>query len=311
MTKPFSSPSALQSIASVLSLLYRDKQAFVSALFLLLMIVFAIFGPALFSGPASGMNLRMRNFPPFSFDAGWLYVLGGDTLGRSILARIIVASQNTMIVAAASVFISMTIGTLLGLVAGVGPSWFGQIILRGADIIMSFPSLLLAMIFLYILEPSIFNVVLVLAFTRIPVYLRTVRAEVLELRLRMFVTAARVMGASPVRVVFRHMLPLLLPTLATVAALDFAFVMLVESSLSFLGLGVQPPEVSWGVMVAEGRNYLVAAWWLSVLPGLAIMLTAVSANLLSNWLRIVLNPEQRWRLERRAVPAADAKEIRK
>ena len=154
-----------------------------------------------------------------------------------------------------------------------------------------------AMIVLYMLAPSIGNIVIVLAITRIPVYLRTTRAEVLEMRERMFVQAAKVMGASEFRIVFRHMLPVILPTLITIATLDFAFVMLAESSLSFLGIGIQPPEITWGLMVSQGRPYLTTAWWLSFWPGLAIILATLSLNLLSNWMRVALDPQQRWRLE--------------
>ena len=169
--------------------------------------------------------------------------------------------------------------------------------MRLADVIMSFPSLLLAVIVLYMLSPSVGNVILVLAITRIPIYLRTTRAEVLEIRERMFVQAAQVMGASSLRIVFRHILPMVIPTLVTIATLDFAFVMLAESALSFLGIGIQPPEITWGLMVAQGKQYLANAWWLAFWPGLAIILTTLSLNLLSNWLRIALDPAQRWRLE--------------
>jgi peptide/nickel transport system permease protein len=120
---------------------------------------------------------------------------------------------------------------------------------------------------------------------------------VLELRERMFVSAARVMGAGPVRIVWRHVVPLVVPTLITIATVDFAFVMLAESALSFLGIGIQPPEITWGLMVAQGRNYLATAWWLAFWPGLAIMLTTLALNLLSSWMRIATDPVQRWRLE--------------
>jgi peptide/nickel transport system permease protein len=162
---------------------------------------------------------------------------------------------------------------------------------------MSFPSLLLAVIVLYMLSPSIINLVLVLAITRIPIYLRTTRAEVLEIRERMFVQAARVMGASDVRIVLRHILPVVIPTLVTIATLDFAFVMLAESSLSFLGIGIQPPDVTWGLMVAQGRPYLAREWWLALFPGLAIVITTMSLTMLSGWMRTALDPVQRWRLE--------------
>src|SRR5690606_33172374 len=129
-------------------------------------------------------------------------------------------------------------------------------------------------------------------------YLRTARAEVLEVSQRAFVTAAIGMGASRARVMFRHILPIVMPTLVTIAAVDFAAVIIAESGLSFLGLGVQPPEYTWGSMVATGRNYLPAAWWLALWPGLAIMLTTRSLNILSSWLRMVSDPQQRWRVER-------------
>lgn len=200
-------------------------------------------------------------------------------------------------VAAGAVVLSAVVGTMLGLVAGFSSPRVNQVIMRLADVIMSFPSLLIAVIVLYILGPSILNLMLVLSITRIPVYLRTTRAEVLEIRERMFVQAARVMGASSKRILFRHIFPVVLPTLTTLATLDFAYVMLAESALSFLGIGIQPPEITWGLMISQGRQYLTNAWWLSFWPGLAIILTTMSLNLLSNWLRIALDPVQRWRLE--------------
>jgi peptide/nickel transport system permease protein len=278
-------------------LLWRDKFALVSALYLGLMVLCALFGPALLEDVATKMNLRGRNAPPFTLEQGWLYVLGADALGRSILARIVVAAQNTLAVAAAAVAFAMAVGGTLGLIAGYRGGWLGEVIMRAADVIMSFPSLLLAVVVLYMFEPRVGNVIVVLAVTRIPIYLRTTRAEVLEIRERMFVSAARVMGAGSVRIVLRHIAPIVVPTLITVATLDFAFVMLAESALSFLGIGIQPPEITWGLMVAQGRNYLQIAWWLAFWPGLAIMLTTLALNLLAGWLRIATDPVQRWRLE--------------
>jgi len=281
-------------------LLWRDKFAFMAALFLLIMAFSAVFGPALLGDVATNMDLKQRNAPPLELERGWLFILGADALGRSILARIVVASQNTLAVAAAAVAIAMFIGGTLGLIAGYAGGWLGNLIMRLTDIVMSFPSLLLAVVVLYMFEPRVANLVLVLALTRIPLYLRTCRAEVLEVRERMFVNAARVMGASQTRIIATHIAPIVLPTLITVATLDFAFVMLAESALSFLGIGIQPPEITWGLMVAQGRNYLATAWWLSFWPGLAIMLTTMALNLLASWVRIAADPEQRWRLE---IPA--------
>jgi len=283
----------------IFRMLWRDKFAFCAAIFLILMILCAIFGPMLLEDIATKQNLRGRNAPPFDFSKPWLFWLGGDALGRPLLARIIVAAQNTMLVAASAVVCSLAIGTSLGVIAGYTSKLASQVIMRLADVIMSFPSLLLAVIVLYMLPASVMNLVVVLAITRIPVYLRTSRAEVLEVRERMFVQAAKIMGASTKRIIFRHILPVILPTLVTIATLDFAVVMLTESSLSFLGIGIQPPEITWGLMVAQGRPYLTSAWWLSFWPGLVIILTTLSLNLLSNWMRIALDPQQRWRLESR------------
>ncbi|WP_245958412.1 ABC transporter permease [Pelagibacterium sediminicola] len=280
-------------------MLWRDKFAFVSAIVLLIIMAFAIFGPALLGDLATSQNLRGRNSPPFDLSRGWIFVLGGDSLGRPILARLIVAAQSTMAVAAGAVATALVIGAFFGLIAGYMGKTASQIIMRLADVIMSFPSLLLAVVVLYVLGPSIPNMILVLAITRIPIYLRTTRAEVLEVRERMFVQAAVVMGASHRRIVLRHILPVIAPTLITIATLDFAFVMLAESSLSFLGIGIQPPSITWGLMVSQGRPYLNTAWWLAFWPGLMIVITALSLNLLSNWMRVALDPAQRWRLESR------------
>ncbi|MDF1633264.1 ABC transporter permease [Mycoplana sp. MJR14] len=281
----------------MLRMLLADKFALCAAIFLLVILVLAIVGPSWLGDLATKQNLRGRNAAPFDWERGWVWWMGADALGRPLLARIVVASQNTLLVAAGAVALSAVVGTLLGLVAGFSSPRVNQVIMRLADVIMSFPSLLIAVIVLYILGSSILNLVLVLAITRIPVYLRTTRAEVLEIRERMFVQAARVMGASSRRILFRHMLPVVLPTLTTLATLDFAYVMLAESALSFLGIGIQPPEITWGLMISQGRQYLTNAWWLSFWPGLAIILTTLSLNLLSNWLRIALDPVQRWRLE--------------
>ena len=287
-------PSILQKW---LSMLVRDKFALCAAIFLLVLVLAAFLGSFLLDDIATKQNLRGRNAPPFDFAKHWVFWLGGDALGRPLLARIIVAARNTLMIAGSAVCISIVIGCFLGLIAGYSTNFFSHLIMRIADVIMSFPSLLLAVIILYMLPPSLLNIIVVLAITRIPVYLRTARAEVLEIRERMFIQAAQVMGASKKRIIFRHILPIIIPTMVTIATLDFAFVMLAESSLSFLGIGIQPPEITWGLMVAQGRSYLTTAWWLSFWPGLAIILTTLSLNLLSNWLRVVLDPQQRWRME--------------
>ncbi len=292
--KPAARSAAARQIAA---LLWQDKVAFVSAILLLIVFFCTIFGPWLMADQARAVNLMARNAPPFSLDKGWWFVLGADALGRSLAARIIVASQNTILIASSAVLLSMTIGGALGLVAGYKGGWISATLLRLADAIMSFPSMLLAVIVLFVFDPGVENVILVLAVSRIPIFLRTVRAEVLEIKERMFVTAALAMGANTNRILFRHIAPMVMPTVINLAALEMAFVMLVESGLSFLGIGIQPPEVSWGLMVADGRNYLGSAWWLSFWPGVAIMMVTMALNLLSNWLRLVTDPVERWRFQ--------------
>lgn len=278
-------------------LLARDPMAMVAAVWLGFLAVCVLIGPELLGTEATKMNLRGRNLPPGSFEHGWTMILGSDALGRSMLARLIVASRNTIAVALTSVVVAMIVGGFLGLIAGYIGKGVGNLIMRLSDIIQSFPSLLLAVVVLYMLEPRVGNLVIVLAITRIPSYLRVTRAEVLEIRERVFVDAARALGGSRTHILLRHIAPVVAPTLVTILTVDFAIVMLAESGLSFLGIGIQPPEITWGLMVAQGRNYLSQAWWLAFFPGLAIMFATLSANILSNWLRIVTDPVQRWRLE--------------
>lgn len=282
-----------------LSLLFADKLAFVSVLFLIVLIAAVVVLPEILPQTATRMNLRARNFPPFSMAQGWTYLLGGDQLGRPILVMLLIAARTTLTIALTAVVVAMLVGSLLGLISGYYGRAIGTMIMRGADLVMSFPVLLLALIILYILQPSVWNVIIVLAVARIPSYIRVVHAEVLEIRSRLFVEAARAAGATNLRILSVHIVPIVAPTIFTLVTLDFATVMLGESSLSFLGIGVQPPGLTWGVMVSTGREYLQSAWWVAFWPGLAIVLTALATNLVASWLRIAIDPQLRWRLEQR------------
>lgn len=283
-------------IAPLWRMLLNDRFALAAAIFLVFIVLSATIGPFFFGDAAVAVNLKLRNLPPFHLENGLLYVLGADALGRSMLARLVVGAQNSMAISSAAVLLSMCVGGLIGLFAGYMSGWPSNLIMRLTDIVISFPSLLLALIILYLVGPSALNVVVVLAITRLPIYIRTVRAEVLEIRERVFINAARALGVSTRMILFRHILPLVLPMMITVAAVDFASVILSESALSFLGLGIQPPAFTWGAMVAAGRNYLQSAWWLAFWPGLVIILTTLSLNLLANWVRTATDPQQRWRL---------------
>ncbi|MFD3735877.1 ABC transporter permease [Streptomyces sp. NPDC058632] len=288
-------------------LLGRDRAAAAGAVVLTLVALVAVFGRLFIGDHARRQDLDASLRPP-SLDHGLFGVLGTDVLGRSMLARLVEAAATTLSVAVPAVLCSLLIGSVVGLWAGYHGGRRESVAMRIADVILSFPSLLVAVVVLYVFSPSALNIVLILAVARIPVYLRTARAEAAELRSRLFVDAARTFGTPSHMIVHRHVLPIALPTLLTVATLDFCFVMLTESSLSFLGIGIQPPDVSWGLMVAQGRQYLQTAWWITVLPGLAIVLTTVSATVLAAWARIATDPAQRWRLtlrtKRRNTPAA-------
>ncbi|MGW0760115.1 dipeptide/oligopeptide/nickel ABC transporter permease/ATP-binding protein [Streptomyces sp. NPDC002814] len=275
--------------------LLRDRFAFAAALVLALVALCAVLGPLLADDLATRQNLRAPGRPPFSLDHGWAFVLGSDSLGRPVAARLLAAAGTTLSVAVPAVLCSLLIGSVWGMWAGYHGGWRENVSLRIADVILSFPSLLLAVVVLYVFSPSAANIVLVLAVARIPVYLRTARAESAELRSRLFIDAARTFGTGGWATIRRHIAPSVLPTLLTVAALDFCFVMLAESSLSFLGIGIQPPDVSWGLMVAQGRQELQSAWWIALFPGLAIVLTTVSATVLASWARLTTDPGQRWR----------------
>ncbi|HEY4200404.1 MAG TPA: ABC transporter permease [Devosiaceae bacterium] len=286
----------MTSARRLFGMLLGDRLATISAIFLIALILAVIFVP-MFSSPTASLNLMMRNAPP-ALNHGIAYLLGGDTLGRAILPRLLEGGRGTLLVAVAVVILSGAVGALLGLLAGYYGRLVDSFVMRTSDVVMSFPSLLLAVIILYMFTPSITNVIIVLAITRTPVYIRVTRAETLEVRGRLFVEGARAAGATDLRILGVHIAPIIFPTIFTLASLDFANVMLAESSLSFLGIGVQPPAVTWGLMVANGRDYLTTAWWLAFWPGFAIVLTALAANLLSNWVRIAMDPKLSWRLQR-------------
>ncbi len=277
--------------------LAQDKLALSATVFLVLLIFSAIFaGFVAPYDPAKG-GLMLRNKPPMteSQEGGLPHVLGTDALGRDQLSRLIFGARVSLAVGFTSVLLSGSIGVLLGLIAGYYRGLVDDVIMRLVDTQMGFPSLLMALVVLYVLGAGVWNVVFVLAITRWMVYARLTRSLVLSHREEVFVEAARALGCSDRRILFRHILPNLLSPILVLATLEVATMILTEASLSFLGLGIQPPQSSWGLMLAEGRGYVTSAWWLVTFPGLVILLTALSLNLLSTWVRAVTDPVTRWR----------------
>ena len=239
-------------------------------------------------------NLRARLLPPAWTDGGdWSYPLGTDRQGRDILSRMIFGARTAALVSLAALAVGGIVGSVLGLVAGYFGSWWDHVIMRLVDINLSMPLILLALVLVVLFEPGTATTVAVVALLLWSRYARQVRAEVLTLKEMDFVARARVAGASNLRIVFRHILPNVFNTIIVLATLQVGNVILLEASLSFLGAGIPPPNPAWGVMVAEGRDFIVTSWWLSVIPGLAIMFTVLSMNLLGDWLRDYLDPKLR------------------
>jgi len=266
--------------------------AVASAAWLVLVVVLAIIVAPLVVEQANHQTIGLRFFAPFQLEKGFAFFLGADSLGRPIMLQLIVGARTSVLIAIFAVGISASVGYAIGLVSGYFGGWVDNILLRIADIIHTVPSLLMALVVLFVLEPSILNLIIVLGITRIPVYLRTSRTQTMEVRERMFVEVARAMGASNWRIMTREIAPLVFPTIRTLAMLEVAAVILSAASLTFLGIGLQRPDVDWGMMVSDGRAYLKSAWFVAVFPGLVIVLTALSANILSNWLRAVEDPAQ-------------------
>jgi peptide/nickel transport system permease protein len=259
----------------------------VTASFAILVIVVtsAVFVHQLAPFDPYAQDLALRNLPPMTNRGGGTHILGTDALGRDELARLMLGAQISLMVGVSSVVVSGLVGTVIGLIAGYYRGWFDDVVMRFVDLQMSVPSLLIALLVLYLAGPSFLNIVLVLAVTRWMVYARVSRGLMLSMREVLFVEAARALGASDLRIIVRHLLPNLMAPILVLATLELAVMMLTEASLSFLGLGIQPPESSWGLMLAEGREYLTSAWWLVAVPGLAILFTTLSVNIIATWLR--------------------------
>ena len=238
-------------------------------------------------------NLAKRNTPPVWLSGNPEHLLGADQLGRDLLSRVIYGAQVSLGAAAGAIILGGGVGLALGILAGYFGRKTDTIIMRAVDAMMAFPTILLALLFAVVLGPSFWNIIIVLGLVLWARFERIIRAEVLSVKERDFVALARVAGASPPRIMLVHIFPNVVNTFIVMATLDVGWVILVEASLSFLGAGIPPPTPAWGGMVAAGRQYLESAWWVSFVPGVAIMLVVLSFNLLGDWLRDALDPKLR------------------
>jgi peptide/nickel transport system permease protein len=235
------------------------------------------------------------NVPPFWHSAGTLDTpLGTDSLGRDVLSRLMHGARISLVVALTGTLAAGIIGTLLGILAGYMGKWWDQIIMRVTDAWLTLPSLVFAILLSSVRGPGLWNVVLILALVFWSRYSRAVRGEVLAIRERDFVKLAEINGVSKARIIFQHLLPNVMNTVMVLFSLQVGVAVIIEASLSFLGVGVPPPEPSWGLMLAQERETLMlGSWWLAVFPGICISMLVLSANMLGDWLRVRLDPQLR------------------
>lgn len=266
----------------------ENKLAVGSAVLIVLFILGACLAPFLTPYEPDSMDLMHRLSPP-----SLQHLLGTDEAGRDILTRLLFGSRISLMMGIVPTVLSMALGAFLGTISGYHQGRLDTVIMRIADITLAFPSMLLAMVIMYMLGDGLFNIFLTLALVNWASVSRIVRSKVLQLRETEYVEAARVIGVSRGRIMLRHLLPNSLPTMIVLFTLNVPSAILTESSLSFLGLGIQPPRASWGLMVNSGRQYLYNAPWLSLVPAVAIMLIVLAFNFLGDGLRDVLDPYQK------------------
>lgn len=270
----------------------RNRLSVIGAVTVLLLITISLLAPFIAPYDPTAIDVRHTLSPP-----GKTHLLGTDELGRDLLSRIIWGSRVSLKVGFVAVGIAIVIGIVIGAIAGFYGGRVDAILMRFVDIMLAFPTFFLILAVIAILEPSIFTIMAVIGITSWMDVARLVRAEFLSLKERDFVGAARAVGVSDTRLIFRHILPNALSPVFVAATFGVAGAILIESGLSFLGLGVQPPDPSWGNILTAGKDNIEIAWWLSLYPGLAILITVLSYNLVGEGLRDALDPRL-WETER-------------
>jgi peptide/nickel transport system permease protein len=289
-----SMPESKRAVQSLI----RARWPLLALLILALMAFLALFGPQIAPRDPNRQSLIERLRPPFTADADGVvaYPLGTDALGRDVLSRVIYGARVSLAVGLSAVIIGGVLGTTLGVVAGYSGGWIDDIIMRLADIQLAFPFILLTIMVLVVLGPGVGNLVLVLGIGQWVTYARIARGQTIAQREKEYVEAARSIGAKDLRIMLRSIFPNVLAPLIVIASFNVASVILSEAALSFLGLGVPPTVPTWGGILAESRDQLLGgSWWLAVFPGVAIMLTVLSLNILGDWMRDFLDPRLRGR----------------
>jgi ABC-type dipeptide/oligopeptide/nickel transport system permease subunit len=270
--------------------LTHSAKGMIGAILVALAILGAVFAPVISPHDPREQNIRGKFAPPTFVDSASPYPLGGDNLGRDIFSRILYGGRASLAIGILVTIIAAIVGSLLGGLAGYRGGIADIVVMRLIDLQLSIPFILLALIFLAILGPGFWSVFAALTVALWVNYARLIRGETLKLREMEYVSAARMIGCSGSRTLLRHIMPNMLQSIIVLATLDMAYVIIFESALTFLGLGIQPPTPTWGYMLSEGRNYLRESPAMTIFPGLAIILTVVGINLLGDWLRDTLDP---------------------
>jgi len=275
----------LKETLKFIKLVSANKPALIGGVLVICLAVIALVAPLISGYAPDGQSMAEKLQPPSR-----LHLLGTDELGRDVFSRMIFGSRISLSVGFAAVLISTLIGLLVGAVSGYFGGWIDQFFMRLVDIVLSVPALFFILMLVVFLGPSIFNVMVIIGLTTWTDLARLVRAEVLSLKNREYVLAARASGASHARIIIRHILPNAMAPVFVSVTFGVAGAILIESGLSFLGLGVQPPDPSWGNILTSGKDYIETAWWLTAFPGMAIFVTIISYNLLGEGLRDILDP---------------------
>ncbi|WP_241236375.1 ABC transporter permease [Brevibacillus marinus] len=275
-------------------MLLKSKTGTIGMIIVLCMILMAIFAPFLAPHDPAKTNVAKRLIPPVWMENGSPdYPLGTDNLGRDVLSRILYGSQVSLLVGICAVVVAGMIGVLFGLLSGYYGGWLDALLMRTTDAFLAIPNILFMLVILAVMGPSLITLIFVLGFTNWTTYARVVRSEVLSIKERDFVRAARAVGAKDIRIIMTHILPNVISSFIVISTLSVATTIILEASLSFLGLGIQPPTVSWGGMLSDGRQYLATSWWVATFPGFAITITVLGIIFLGDFLRDILDPRMK------------------
>ena len=268
----------------------KTKLPWIPIIILAVMVICAIFAPLLTPYEPTHKDIINSRIGPAEISA---YPLGTDILGRDILSRLIFGARTTVYISIVALATGAVVGTVLGLIAGYLEGWLGATIMRFADAVMGFPTILVALIIVVLLGQGTGNIIIAVAVTVWARFARMIRADVLSVKERDYVVLAQIAGVAPPMIICRHIFPNVVNTLMVLTSLQVGQVILLEASLSFLGLGLEPGSPAWGIMVAEGRDVILDMWWLSLFPGIAITVVVMAFNFFGDWLRDFLDPKLR------------------